>query len=41
MSNKKSDSEKQNKELIDKAAERLAEIFCKQIELMKKKKKIY
>jgi len=41
MSNKKSDSKNQNNKLIDKAAEKLAEIFYMQIEWMKRKKKIY
>ncbi len=38
MESKKS---KEKNKFINKAAERLAEIFCMQIERMKKKKKIY
>ena len=38
MSNKKSDSKKKNKELVEQAAERLAEILIIQIELKKKKR---
>ncbi len=39
MSNKNLDQKKKNKELIDEAAERLAEIVIMQIEEKKKSKK--
>lgn len=42
MKHKKLDSKKQKKKAVEEAAERLAEIFIKQIEWEKnKKKKIY
>jgi len=39
MSDKKPDSRKKNKELVDRAAERLAEILITQIELNRKNKR--
>jgi len=41
MINKKPDSKKKTKELVDQAAERLAQIFIQQIELGKNKKQKY